>query len=261
MIRLPEYYPAEVNYELRHLYMLCILMEDHKNGKCRYSDVYETALKVDSNGYRANKIAEAFTQDKQCVRGIAENGDIYLSSIRKPFNHHVKEYEDWQVENFLTFRNQLLLRTITKVKRISATTIAKRFNLTTRQIFNIIKDLRESGQLEVVNNFIVLNVDKNADIETIHVPDSSKRAIKASNSYYLPDNRNDSGHPISMHAEYVKEVKDSYGKRGRYFEGEALWLFMHKSGPVDNFEMLKMSRSRKGAKSMYKIMNRLEGNC
>ena len=259
MIRLPEYYPSDVNYNLKHLYMLCILMENHKNGKCQYSDVYETALRIDSNTYRANKVAEEFSQDKQCVRGIAKNGEMYLASIRKPFNHHVKEYDDWQVENFITFRDQLLLRTITKVKRISTSTIAKRFNLTQRQIFNIIKKLRESGQLEIVNNFIVLSIDRNTEIETTHVPDSDKRAIKASNSYYLPDNRNDSGHPISMHAEYVKEIKNSCGKRGRYFEGDALWVLSRKSGPVDNFEMLAMSRSAKGAKTLYKIMDRLEG--
>jgi hypothetical protein len=70
MVKLPEYMPDNVEFDTRHLYMLSILMNSHKDGRCAVEDVYRTALMVDSNYGRSRKIANEFINDDKCVRSV-----------------------------------------------------------------------------------------------------------------------------------------------------------------------------------------------
>jgi DeoR/GlpR family transcriptional regulator of sugar metabolism len=83
---------------------------------------------------------------------------VYLCSLRKPFGKRLGTFEDDELHSFTTFRDNLILRTLIKVKRISAKSAAKRFNVTSKTIFNIVRKLREEGRLEVVNNYIVIKL-------------------------------------------------------------------------------------------------------
>lgn len=260
MVKLPEYMPDNVKFDTRHLYMLSILMNSHKDGRCAVEDVYRTALMVDSNYGRSRKIANGFINDDKCVRSV-DGETVYLCSLRKPFGKRLGTFEDDELHSFTTFRDNLILRTLIKVKRISAKSAAKRFNVTSKTIFNIVRKLREEGRLEVVNNYIVINSEKCSELVTVKVPNSNKRAVRAANSYYDPDDRNSAG--VLMYSENVIEVAKnstySRGKTGRYYDGSVFWTLKNGSEPMDNYKIYSMTVSREGAREIFKFMDRCDG--
>ena len=257
MIKLPEYMPDNVKFDMKHLYMLSVLMNDHKDGKCSYADVRKAAKLVDSNRARSITVADEFINDDKCVRAV-DGDEIYLCSLRKPFGRRLGTFNESELSDFITFRDNLIARTLVKVGRISAKAAASRFGVTDRTIRTIVKKLREEGKIQVVNNFILINSRKCREIDTVKVPDSNMRGIRAANSYYSSDDRDVTG--VYADKEYVKyRASHSQGKHEKYYDGTAMWTYLGESGPVDNFKLHSMTRKRSGAIELNKIMNHFDG--